>query len=143
MVHWILVKMWCRNYFFSPLDCIEYLYLFIISGCCCENSHGTRVSCRTVQGIFERGLLLLILCSMLNIISILLKVLNSFLLLLGCNYEATTTSKYCSVYGCSHSAPKLVHSDGIFIKVLEFLLRATTTKVCKQKRKEATLFFSF
>lgn len=121
--------------FFFLLDWIAYLYLFKISGCCCENPHGTRFSCGAVQGIFERGLLFLILCSKLNIISILLQVLNSFLLLLGCNYEATTTSKYCSVYGCSHSAPKLVHSDGIFIKVLEFPLRATTTKDYKQKRK--------
>lgn len=41
-----------------------------------------------------------------------------FLLLLGYNNERPAASKYCAVYGCSYKAPKLVHSHGIFIKVL-------------------------
>lgn len=44
------------------------------------------------------------------------------LLLLGCNNEAPATSEYCSFYGCSHSASKLVHSDRIFIQVPDFFL---------------------
>ena len=40
---------------------------------------------------------------------------------LGCNNETSATSKYCSLYGCSYAATKLVHSHRIFIKVLSFV----------------------
>jgi predicted glycosyltransferase involved in capsule biosynthesis len=40
--------------------------------------------------------------------------------LLGCNHETFASSKHCSLYGCSYSTPKLVHSYRIFIKVSRF-----------------------